>query len=96
MRRSKRKGRPVAELDARHYRAITLLADGRLSYGEIADRIGIDRRTLHRWRIRKDFDRELRKVMTRNEREWRRTTRDLLRLRSAHDMTWFFDAVGRV
>ncbi|MCP1186444.1 phBC6A51 family helix-turn-helix protein [Paenibacillus sp. 1781tsa1] len=96
MRRSKQKGRPVAELDARHYRAIALLVDGSLSYGEIADSIGIDRRTLHRWRKRKDFDRELRKVLTRIEREWRRTTRDRLRLRSAYDMTWFFDAVGRV
>ncbi|WP_416293095.1 phBC6A51 family helix-turn-helix protein [Paenibacillus illinoisensis] len=96
MSRRKRRGRPVAILDARHHQAITLLAEGRLSYGEIADNIGIDRRTLHRWRMRKDFDRELRKVMARNEREWRRTMQSRLRLRSAHDMTWFFDAVGTV
>ncbi|WP_339274469.1 phBC6A51 family helix-turn-helix protein [Paenibacillus sp. FSL W8-0426] len=96
MRRSKRRGRPVAGLDERHRQAIALLAEGRLRYGEIADRVGVDRRTLHRWRKRKDFERELRKVLARMEREWRRTSRERSRLRSSEDMTWFFSAVGEL
>ncbi|WP_342438155.1 helix-turn-helix domain-containing protein [Paenibacillus sp. FSL L8-0436] len=95
MAKSKR-GRPVAPMDARHYQAIALLVDGRMSYCEIADSIGVNRRTLQRWRQRKDFDRELRKLETRIANEWRRATRERMRLRTAQDMTWFFDAIGTV
>ncbi|MEC0167488.1 phBC6A51 family helix-turn-helix protein [Paenibacillus graminis] len=95
-RKSKRRGRPVTPLDARHYQAIALLADGRMSYCEIARTCGVDRRTLQRWRQRKDFDRELRKVNAKLMNEWRKASRERMRLRTAQDMTWFFDAIGTV
>lgn len=67
MKRKKRRGNyrcgrpPLAE---RHYRAIELLAEvPRKNYDEIAAAVGIDRRTLFRWRERKDFERELQKAI---------------------------------
>ncbi|MBY3623631.1 helix-turn-helix domain-containing protein [Acinetobacter sp. CUI P1] len=95
-RKSKRRGRPVAPLDARHYQAIELLADGRLGYAEIASSVNVNRRTLQRWRQRKDFDRELRKLQTQLANEWRRASRERMRLRTSQDMTRFFDALGVV
>lgn len=93
-RKSKRRGRPVPPLDARHYRAIALLAEGRLGYAETAVIVGVDRRTLQRWRQRKDFDRELRKLQTQLANQWRRASRERMRLRTSQDMTRFFDALG--
>ncbi|OKP81838.1 hypothetical protein A3844_24960 [Paenibacillus helianthi] len=94
MARKSKRGRPVAPLDERHYRAIALLADGRMNYSEVARTCGVERRTLHRWRQRKDFDRELRKLSAKLVNEWRRTSRERMRLRTAQDMTWYFDAIG--
>jgi transposase-like protein len=33
------------------------------NYEDIAKKIGVNRRTLYRWRLRKDFERELRKAI---------------------------------
>jgi hypothetical protein len=96
MARKSKRGRPVAPLDVRHYQAIALLADGRLGYAETAASVGVDRRTLQRWRQRKDFDKELRKLEGKLANEWRRASRERMRLRTAQDMTWFFDAIGTV
>lgn len=53
-------------LDERHMRALSLLSDiPRKNYEEIAAELGIDRRTLYRWRARTDFERELRKEIDR-------------------------------
>ncbi|KGE20790.1 helix-turn-helix domain-containing protein [Paenibacillus wynnii] len=94
MARNSKRGRPVSPLDERHYQAIALLADGRMNYSDIADSVGVTRRTLQRWRQRKDFDRELRKVNAKLVNEWRRTSRERMRLRTAQDMTWYFNAIG--
>lgn len=57
-------------LDERHFRAIEMIADiHRLNYEIIAKRLSVDRRTLYRWRKRKDFAEMLRKTIDRNIRE---------------------------
>jgi hypothetical protein len=59
----KRKKRARPPLDERHYVAIELLTTVPTpNLDEISRICTIDRRTLYRWRQRKDFDKELRKV----------------------------------
>lgn len=43
-----------AELEPQREQAAQLIAEGRYEFGEIAEKVGVDRRTLHRWR--KDED----------------------------------------
>ncbi|MFD0675280.1 MULTISPECIES: phBC6A51 family helix-turn-helix protein [unclassified Paenibacillus] len=64
MSRRKRKGnykRGRPPLSPIHYAAVELLAGkyGRKSCEEIAELIGVNRRTLYRWRQRRDFDNAL-------------------------------------
>ena len=48
-------------LSAQHHQTIDLILEGKHEYGEVAKQIGIHRRTLERWRKRKDFSIELTK-----------------------------------
>lgn len=68
-RKKPKRGRPVTPLDERHYYAIELLTTVPTpNLEEIARACAVDRRTLYRWRLRRDFTRELDKVM-RHKRE---------------------------
>ncbi|WP_449601061.1 phBC6A51 family helix-turn-helix protein [Paenibacillus sp. Marseille-Q9583] len=61
-----RKKRARPPLDERHYLAIELLTTVPTpNLDDIAQACTIDRRTLYRWRQRKDFDKEMRKVSRR-------------------------------
>ncbi|MNM83863.1 hypothetical protein D3C81_959330 [compost metagenome] len=94
MARKPKRGRPVPPLDERHYQAIALLVAGRMGYAEIAKAIGVDRRTLHRWRKRKDFDRALRKAFDKHTNEWRRSARVRRWPHTADDIARVFKATG--
>lgn len=60
----KRKKRSRPPLDERHYLAIELLTTVPTpNLDDIARACTVDRRTLYRWRQRKDFARELRRKM---------------------------------
>lgn len=73
---AKRKKRTRPPLDARHYLAIELLTSvPTQNLEDIAGACGVDRRTLFRWRLRKDFERELRKVQQRKNAEYGRRIR---------------------
>ncbi|MCM3497656.1 phBC6A51 family helix-turn-helix protein [Paenibacillus sp. FSL K6-1566] len=70
-KRRKKRARPP--LDDRHRLAIELLtAVPSQNLEDIAQACGVNRRTLFRWRLRKDFERELRKVQQRKADEYRR------------------------
>lgn len=94
MPKQKRKKRPIAPLDERHYLAAALIASGECGYGEIALRVGVDRRTLLRWRKRKDFDRELRKARAKIAEEVRKSFGDRKRLKTREDIFEYFGAMG--
>ncbi|MBP1905511.1 hypothetical protein J2Z32_002141 [Paenibacillus turicensis] len=66
-----KRGRPRTPLDIRHYLAIELLTTSPTeNLEDIAKACGVDRRTLFRWRERKDFTRELNKVQQRKINEY--------------------------
>lgn len=90
----KRKKRALAPLDSRHYRAAELIAAGYHKYGEIAAMVGVDRRTLLRWRKRKDFDKELRKARVRIGEEIRKSFGERKRLKTREDIRDYFAAMG--
>lgn len=94
--KKKRKKRAPAPLDSRHYRAIELISDGRHKYGEIAARVGVDRRTLLRWRKRKDFDKELRRARAKTVDEMRKSFGDRKRPKTSADIFEYFGAMGIV
>lgn len=94
MSKRKHKKRALVPLDARHYRAIGLIAGGYHKYGEIAHMVGVDRRTLLRWRKRKDFDMELRKARVRIAEEVRKSFGDRRRLKTREDIREYFAAMG--
>lgn len=72
-RKKPKRGRPISPLDERHYLAIELLTTvPTLNLDEIAQACGVDRRTLYRWRRRRDFARELEKIQRRKSEEYRR------------------------
>lgn len=59
----KKRKRRRAELDDRHYLAIELLTTVPTpNLDDIARACGVDRRTLYRWRLRKDFDKAWREL----------------------------------
>jgi predicted DNA-binding transcriptional regulator AlpA len=75
-RKKTKRGRPISPLDERHYLAIELLTTVPTpNLEEIARACGVDRRTLYRWRQRKDFTRELDKVQRRKTEEYNRWLR---------------------
>lgn len=94
MSKRKRKKRALVPLDARHYQAIELIASGYHKYGEIAQMVGVDRRTLLRWRKRKDFDMELRKARVRIAEKVRKSFGDRKRLKTSEDIREYFAAMG--
>lgn len=71
----KRKKRARPPLDERHMVAIELLANYRTRYtlDEIAEMVTVDRRTLYRWRQRKDFAREYDKAVRKHVERVRRS-----------------------
>lgn len=74
MKKRIKRGRPrgLPALDERHYRAIDLLSDlrrGGRTLDDIAEELGVDRRTLYRRRQRKDFARLLEREVRRKVRE---------------------------
>lgn len=72
----RRKKRTRPPLDDRHRLAIELLTTiPTQNLEEIAQACLVDRRTLYRWRLRKDFQREQRKVQERKNAEYRRRLR---------------------
>lgn len=87
-------------LDERHLRAISMLANVPTpTLEEVSAAVGVDRRTLYRWRHRKDFDRLLR--MTIDERlsalRKRIPKTGLLAFARRGDtdvIAWFFDKAG--
>lgn len=82
MARRKKRTRPP--LDDRHRLAIELLTTiPTQNLEDIAKACGVDRRTLFRWRLRKDFERELRKVQERKSAEY---SRKIKRQMHAHVM----------
>ncbi|MCM3175941.1 phBC6A51 family helix-turn-helix protein [Paenibacillus sp. MER 99-2] len=60
---NKKRKRRRADLDDRHYLAIELLTTVPTpNLDDIARTCGVDRRTLYRWRLRKDFDKAWREL----------------------------------
>lgn len=94
MARKPKRGRPVTPLDERHYQAIALLVSGTMGYDDVARACGVDRRTLYRWRQRKDFDRALRKAFDKKSNEWMRVMRSRRVPRTVDDIAWFFGKLG--
>lgn len=81
-KRRKKRRRP--DLDDRHRLAIELLTSvPTQNLEDIAQACGVDRRTLYRWRLRKDFQHELRKVQERKNTEY---SRKIKRQRHAYVM----------
>jgi|GEM_PF-5576710 len=73
-------GRRINPLDDRHYEAVRLLTSvPRLNLEQIARKVGVDRRTLYRWRQRTDFALLERKiiddVIKRRVRAWNKRYR---------------------
>lgn len=92
-KRKRRKKRTRPPLDDRHYLAIELLTTvPTLNLEDIAKQCVVDRRTLYRWRMRKDFERELRKVQQRKIEECRRKMKHNFnaRITSARDIEQVF------
>ena len=59
----------MAKLTEAQYRAIVLLSQpkkGGLTYAEIAEEVGVDERTLRRWRNKDEFNEELKKAIMRD------------------------------
>lgn len=59
----------MAKLNEKQIAAITYLSlpkRGGFSYGEIADKVGVDERTLRRWRNDDKFNEELKRQIVRN------------------------------
>lgn len=59
----------MAKLNEKQYAAITLLSvpkRGGLTYEQIADQVGVSRRTLQEWRKSDDFTTELKNEIVRN------------------------------
>jgi DNA invertase Pin-like site-specific DNA recombinase len=97
MAKKKRKPRTRPPLDERHYRAIELLALKRVhnTLDDIAAGVGVDRRTLYRWRQRKDFDKELRKARRKMIAERRRKIpRTNFRAFTAFELTEWYRSTG--
>lgn len=95
----KRKKRARPPLDDRHRLAIELLTMVPTpNLEDIAKACYVDRRTLYRWRLRKDFDKELRKVSERKSDEYRRMiNREFkTRLTNAKDFEQVFQALQLV
>lgn len=68
----KKRKRRRGELDDRHYLAIELLTTVPTpNLDDIARHCYVDRRTLYRWRLRKDFHRELEKAQERKQKRFR-------------------------
>lgn len=102
MARKKRRGnypkrRPP--LDERHYRAIEMLTRvPRMNYEEIASELGVNRRTLYRWRNRRDFAKAYRELAdAKFKAKFRRMRTDILAyaLRGETGIVeWFFEKSG--
>lgn len=93
---AKRKKRRRPDLDDRHLVAIELLTTVPTpTLEEIAQVCGVDRRTLYRWRLRKDFQREMRKAQDRKLNEFRRSMRRQFdaRITNAKDLEAVFNAL---
>ncbi len=50
---------PKVDMTSKWHTAIHLLAEGELTYEEIAEKLGIDRKTLYNWRHDEAFRREV-------------------------------------
>jgi transposase-like protein len=85
-------GRPILPLDGRHYYAIELLVQGRYDYTEVAEQTGVSRRTLYRWRQRKDFKREINKELKRKARERQQANKERMSVRTLDDLDRIFRA----
>lgn len=81
-------------LDARHHRAIEMLAGLRVDYADVAKALGISRMTLWRWRQRKDFEKESRKAIARFVAKKCRVTHGKFRLTNAEDIEQYFRIAG--
>ncbi|PQP86186.1 phBC6A51 family helix-turn-helix protein [Paenibacillus sp. AR247] len=90
MKRKRRK----YPLDSRHFIAVELIVSGDYGYGEIAEILGVNRRTLLRWRKRKDFDKELRKARGRRVEAIRKALGDRKRIKSSADIREYFTEIG--
>lgn len=97
-RKKPKRGRPASPLDERHYRAIELLTTVPTpNLEEIARACGVDRRTLYRWRQRRDFARELDKVQRRKTEEYRRWVKAKIKYTlSARDIEETFRMCGLI
>lgn len=93
-----KRGRPASPLDERHYLAIELLTTVPTpNLEEIARACGVDRRTLYRWRQRKDFTRELDKVQRRKTEEYNRWLRAKIKyVMTARDIEETFRMCGLI
>jgi transposase-like protein len=97
-RKKTKRGRPISPLDERHYLAIELLTTVPTpNLEEIARACGVDRRTLYRWRQRKDFTRELDKVQRRKTEEYNRWLRAKIKyVMTARDIEETFRMCGLI
>ncbi|MEI2284439.1 phBC6A51 family helix-turn-helix protein [Paenibacillus polysaccharolyticus] len=91
---NKKRKRRRAELDDRHYLAIELLTTVPTpNLDDIARHCYVDRRTLYRWRLRKDFQRELTKAQERKHKHFRLK---LSEIRRVEDFEFIFRAAGLI
>lgn len=90
MAKKKRRKRTRPPLDRRHYRAIDLLTTApSMNRAIIARECGVNRRTLLRWELRKDFEIERTKVMNRKMEPIRnRINRARRPLNNVDDIEW--------
>ena len=71
---------PKVDMTTKWHTAIQLLAEGELTYEEIADKLGIDRKTLYNWRQDEGFRREVvREARTVLEGHYPKFVRGLIR-----------------
>lgn len=69
----------VTDLSPEQNQAIDLLISGK-AVGDIAEELGVHRRTLWRWRQLPEFQQTLRELQTRRHEEMRELTADILHL----------------
>lgn len=95
-KRKRKRTRPP--LDDRHRLAIELLTSVPTpNLEDIAKACGVDRRTLYRWRLRQDFQREIRKVQAQKTKQYlRRMKRTYIQPRNVNDFEKVFKVFGLI
>lgn len=93
---NKKRKRRRAELDDRHYLALELLTTVPTpNLDDIARECSVDRRTLYRWRLRRDFDKAYRELSRHKATvQYRRVKRISSEIRRVEDIEFILRVNG--